>query len=30
MKTHQKRMLNEYLDHGEISDNNDEDEFFSY
>ena len=29
MKTHQKRMLNEYLDHGEISDNND-DEFFSY
>lgn len=30
MKTHQKRMLNEYLDYGEISDNNDEDEFFSY
>ena len=30
MKTHQKKMLNEYLDHGEISDNNDEDEFFSY
>ena len=29
MKTHQKKMLNEYLDHGEISDNND-DEFFSY
>lgn len=30
MKTHQKRMLNEYLDYGEISDSNDEDEFFSY
>ena len=30
MKTHQKRMLNEYLDYGEISDNNEEDEFFSY
>jgi hypothetical protein len=30
MKTHQKKMLNEYLDYGEISDNDDEDEFFSY
>ena len=30
MKIHQKRMLNEYLDSGEISDNNEEDEFFSY
>ena len=30
MKTHQKRMLNEYLDHGEVSDNPDEDEFFTY
>lgn len=29
MKTHQKKMLNEYLDYGEIRDN-DEDEFFSY
>jgi hypothetical protein len=28
MKTHQKKMLNEYLDYGEISD--EEDEFFSY
>ena len=30
MKTHQKRMLNEYLDYGEVSDNPDEDEFFTY
>jgi uncharacterized C2H2 Zn-finger protein len=30
MKEHQKRMLNEYLDYGEISDNPNEDEFFSY
>jgi hypothetical protein len=29
MKTHQKKMLNEYLDYGEIRDT-DEDEFFSY
>src|SRR5210317_173173 len=29
MKTHQKKMLNEYLDYGELRDN-DEDEFFSY
>ena len=30
MKEHQKRMLNEYLDYGEIRDDSDEDEFFSY
>jgi len=30
MKEHQKKMLNDYLDHGEIRDNSDEDEFFSY
>lgn len=29
MKKHQKRMLNDYLDYGEVRDN-DEDEFFSY
>jgi hypothetical protein len=29
MKEHQKRMLNDYLDYGEVRDN-DEDEFFSY
>ena len=29
MKEHQKKMLNDYLDYGEIRDN-DEDEFFSY
>ena len=29
MKTYQKKMLNEYLDYGEISEN-DDDEFFSY
>ena len=29
MKEHQKKMLNDYLDYGEIKDN-DEDEFFSY
>lgn len=29
MKTHQRKMLNEYLDYGEVRDN-DEDEFFSY
>ena len=30
MKTHQKKMLNEYLDYGSVTDNPDEDEFFSY
>jgi len=30
MKEHQKRMLNEYLDYGQISDDPNEDEFFSY
>src|SRR6056300_1127522 len=30
MKEHQKRMLNDYLDYGEVRDNVDEDEFFSY
>ena len=29
MKTHQRKMLNEYLDYGEVRDN-DDDEFFSY
>jgi hypothetical protein len=29
MKTHQKKMLNDYLDYGEVNDS-DEDEFFSY
>ena len=29
MKTHQKQMLNDYLDYGEVNDS-DEDEFFSY
>jgi hypothetical protein len=30
MKEHQKKMLNDYLDYGEIRDDSDEDEFFSY
>ena len=30
MKTHQKKMLNEYLDYGSVTNNPDEDEFFSY
>ena len=30
MKEHQKKMLNDYLDYGEIRDTPDEDEFFSY
>ena len=30
MKEHQKKMLNDYLDYGEIRDDLDEDEFFSY
>jgi hypothetical protein len=30
MKTHQKKMLNDYLDYGEVRDDSDEDEFFSY
>jgi hypothetical protein len=30
MKEHQKRMLNDYLDYGEIRNDDDEDEFFSY
>ena len=30
MKEHQKRMLNEYLDYGQISDDPNEDEFFTY
>jgi hypothetical protein len=30
MKTHQKKMLNDYLDYGEVRDDVDEDEFFSY
>jgi hypothetical protein len=30
MKVHQKKMLNDYLDYGEVKDTEDEDEFFSY
>lgn len=30
MKVHQKKMLNDYLDYGEVKDSQDEDEFFSY
>jgi len=30
MKEHQTRMLNDYLDYGEVRDDSDEDEFFSY
>jgi hypothetical protein len=30
MKEHQTKMLNEYLDYGTVSDESDEDEFFSY
>ena len=30
MKTHQKKMLNDYLDFGEISNDSSEDEYFSY
>jgi len=30
MKEHQKKMLNDYLDYGEIRDDSNEDEFFSY
>ena len=30
MKVHQKKMLNDYLDYGEVKDAEDEDEFFSY
>jgi hypothetical protein len=30
MKEHQKKMLNDYLDYGELKEDSDEDEFFSY